>query len=140
MRLTQKYLRIILSALAFITFVSFSGCLKKDSAGAGILEGAISIGPLCPVETVPPDSTCLPTLETYLAYPVGVFTSDGSGKIADIVPSPDGSYAVQLYPGTYSVRLTKEIDAPASSNLPADVEIQANGITLLNINIDTGIR
>jgi hypothetical protein len=126
---------ILVLAIALIT-----GCAKLTNSETGLLEGVILIGPLCPVETVPPDPACQPTAETYKAYPLGVYSSDGTKKIASILPNLDGSYITELYPGTYKVVLEKEQQGPGSSNLPADITISSNDVTVLNINIDTGIR
>jgi hypothetical protein len=126
---------ILVLAIALIT-----GCAKLTNGETGLLEGVILIGPLCPVETVPPDPACQPTAETYKAYPLGVYSSDGTKKIASILSNLDGSYITELYPGTYKVVLEKEQQGPGSSNLPADITISSNDVTVLNINIDTGIR
>src|SRR5512142_2607898 len=81
------------------------GCDDLFMQGSGYLEGKISIGPLCPVEKYPPDPGCLPTAETYKAYPVSVWTSNGKREITHLDPAPDGSYRVQLLAGSYMVRL-----------------------------------
>jgi hypothetical protein len=124
--------------LAVLLFVS--GCDSQITKEAGILEGVISIGPICPVETDPPAPGCLPTAETYKAYPVSVWTSDGSKKIAPINPSLDGAYSADLAPGKYLVILDKAQNRVGSSNLPVEVTILSNVKTFLNIHIDTGIR
>ncbi|TAL60065.1 MAG: hypothetical protein EPN88_16430, partial [Bacteroidetes bacterium] len=95
-----------------------SGCDKQMTQEAGILEGVISIGPICPVESVPPDPACLPTAETYKAYPVSVWTSDNRKKIAQINPALDGSFRMELPQGNYRVILEKVQNTIGSSNLP----------------------
>ena len=135
----DNYQRILVAI--FLTWIAvMSGCDSKKTLVAGILEGTISIGPICPVETIPPDPACLPTAETYKAYPVSVFTSDGKTKIAQLMPSLDGSYTSELPPGDYLVVLERAKNNIGGSNLPAIVSISSQDKTLLNINIDTGIR
>lgn len=126
---------VLLTAIFFI-----SGCDKRMTQETGYLEGVISIGPICPVERVPPDPACLPTAETYKAYPVSIFTSDGKAKILQLNPSLDGSFSSELPSGNYSVVLEKAQNYIGGSNLPAEISIRARDKTLLNINIDTGIR
>lgn len=106
---------------------------------SGFLEGIISIGPICPVETDPPQAGCLPTAETYKAYPVSVWSSDGSVKVAVIDPALDGSFKIELMPGNYRIILEKQ-NGPGGSNLPQEVTIKPSGKTLVNVEIDTGIR
>jgi len=127
--------------IVFLTAVLFiSGCDKRITQDPGYLEGVISIGPICPVERVPPDPACLPTAETYKAYPVSVFSSDGRRKILQLNPSLDGSFITELAPGNYLVVLDKAQNYIGGSNLPVEVSISTQDKTLLNINIDTGIR
>ena len=122
-----------------ITFI-ISGCDEQLQNDSGFLKGVISIGPLCPVEKDPPDPACLPTYETYKAYPVTIWTSDGRRKITQLNPALDGSYKIELNPGNYLVILGTSQNSIGSSNLPAEVEIRSQAETILNINIDTGIR
>ena len=117
-----------------------AGCDKMSSQEVGFLEGKISIGPICPVETDPPDPGCLPTAETYKAYPVAVWTADGERKIIQINPALDGSYKTDLEPGRYLINLETHINNIGGSNLPVEVIIISDYITTLNIDIDTGIR
>ncbi len=124
--------------LMVILFVS--GCTKLTHEENGYLEGIITIGPICPVERIPPDPACLPTAETYNAYPVSVFTSDGNKKISQLNPSLDGTFSIELPTGKYLVVLESSKSKIGSSNLPAAISISSQGKTLLNIAIDTGIR
>jgi hypothetical protein len=125
----------LLTALLFI-----SSCDKFTTQEAGFLEGVISIGPICPVEKIPPDPACRPTAETYKAYPVSIWTLDGGRKVAQLKPALDGSYNTELPSGHYMVILENSQNRIGGSNLPVEVSIVAQNNTLLNINIDTGIR
>lgn len=130
----------IIAGIAFLTGLLFSGCERQTNQETGLLEGIISIGPICPVETDPPDPGCLPTAETYKAYPVSIWTSNGRRKIAQINPALDGSYKTELTPGNYLVKLGTTGNGIGGSNLPAEVTIASQHETVLNIEIDTGIR
>jgi hypothetical protein len=132
----QRILRLIL----FIGLISMFGCEKQSNHENGFLEGKISIGPLCPVETDPPSPGCMPTAETYKAYPVYVCTPDGSKKIELISPALDGSFKTELAPGKYLVILDKVQIKIGSSNLPQEVTIKPLETTVISIDIDTGIR
>jgi hypothetical protein len=131
--------KIILS-IVFLFGLLFLGCNKQNNQGTGFLEGVISIGPICPVETDPPETGCLPTAETYKAYPVSIWTSDGREKITQINPALDGSYKTELVYGDYLVILENGQNRPGGSNLPAEISIIPQNKTILNIDIDTGIR
>jgi hypothetical protein len=127
--------------LIFMTGLMINpGCDSKSGLDSGSLEGRISIGPLCPVETVPPDPGCLPTAETYKAYPLAVLTPESKRKVAALNPSLDGSYSVDLYQGKYLVVRENNNNGIGGSNLPKEVTILPGETTILNIDIDTGIR
>ena len=134
----QFYLKL-LTGLFLSLMLLDSGCEKRKSTGTGFLKGTISIGPLCPVERIPPDPGCLPTAETYKAYPVSVFNSAGKTKILQLMPSIDGAFEAELPAGNYTIVLEKEINI-GSSNLPSGISVIADDTTLFNVNIDTGIR
>jgi hypothetical protein len=123
-----------------LSLIIYTGCDKQLAHEHGFLEGVISIGPICPVETNPPDPGCLPTAETYKAYPVTIWTSNGRKKITQINPALDGSYKAELESGNYLVILETGQNRIGSSNLPAEVVIVSQNNTILNIDIDTGIR
>ncbi|MFH0836343.1 MAG: hypothetical protein V1834_04245 [Candidatus Micrarchaeota archaeon] len=115
-----------------------SGCVQQqNAAGKGVLQGTISIGPLCPVERIPPDPACKPAEETFNAWPIAVYDS-GKTKITEIKPDANGYYEIELPAGEYIVDLEKEHQF--GSNLPAEVTINANETAALDIDIDTGIR
>jgi hypothetical protein len=126
--------------LALLFFSSSCEQLGFNFGGTGTLKGKISIGPLCPVETVPPNPACQPTAETYKAYPVSVWTFDMKRKIADLSPALDGSYDASLPAGTWMVVLEKGSIGVGGSNLPVSIKVTEGSDTLLDINIDTGIR
>jgi hypothetical protein len=126
--------------LIFLTILFAAGCSTSTHKESGYLEGVISIGPICPVERIPPDPACLPTAETYKAYPVSIFSSDGKKKISRLDPSSDGSYFCELPSGNYQVILEKVQVSVGGSNLPVKISINPLEKTLLNIDIDTGIR
>ena len=137
----KKKWTLLSTGIILITLMGFApGCDKSVNGDPGFLEGVITIGPLCPVETDPPDPECLPTADTYKAYPVDVWTANGKIKVAHLSPSLDGSYSIKLDPGDYIVRLEIEQVAVGSSNLPVVVSITTGEKTNLDIDIDTGIR
>lgn len=95
----------IIVGITLLLGLLFSGCESQINQEAGFLEGVILIGPICPVEPVPPEPRCQPTAETYKAYPVSVWTSNGRREIIKLNPALDGSYKTELIPGNYLVKL-----------------------------------
>jgi hypothetical protein len=133
-------LKAIFGFIFLAGLILMSACDKEKGLNSGWLEGTISIGPICPVEKIPPDPACMPTAETYKAYPVSVYTLNGEIKIAQLNPSLDGSFNTELPPGNYQVVLETANKYVGGSNLPSKVTIVSQEKTILSINIDTGIR
>jgi hypothetical protein len=113
----------------------------NDVSLTGTLEGKISIGPLCPVETNPTSPACQPTEETYKAWAIAVWTNNEKSKVKDITPSLDGTYKINLPVGNYTIDFdTKHDNVAGSNNLPISITIETETTTKADINIDTGIR
>ena len=113
----------------------------RENVATGTLRGKISIGPLCPVETVPPRPECLPTEETYKQWQTTVWNRSKTIKICNINPDIDGNFEVTLSPGKYIVDFeTPRSNGPIMTNMPLDVTIATNETISISIDIDTGIR
>lgn len=123
-----------------IGFLSTS-CSELYVSGNGALKGDIHIGPICPVETVPPQPNCLPTAQTYIAYQLSVYNNSETNIIADIHPELSGMYYLKLPAGNYKVNFKdKNTMRIGGSNLPLSFRVEDGDTTNLDINIDTGIR
>jgi hypothetical protein len=115
--------------------------LVRQHSHEGILKGKISIGPICPVETVPPRPECLPTIETYKAWQTAVWNTSKTKKIQLIHPALDGNFEVILPAGKYLIDFEDtKTNRIGGSNLPLTFTIRSDETTTLDINIDTGIR
>ncbi|MDP4290108.1 MAG: hypothetical protein Q8908_03420 [Bacteroidota bacterium] len=128
--------------LCLVLLLAFLSCTKQTMmSGEGVLKGKISIGPLCPVETIPPLPQCLPTRDTYNAWATAVWTTDKTRKITTIIPNLDGTYMVDLPSGNYIVDFASvQTNRFGAGNLPALITIDDKDTTKLDISIDTGIR
>jgi hypothetical protein len=113
-----------------------------ETPGQGLLEGTVTIGPLVPVsrEGVP-DPTPIP--EVFTSREVVVYAADGQTEIVRVPVRPGGDYfgiySLFLPAGTYIVDIN-HLGIDHAAGLPATVEIIADQVTTLDIDIDTGIR
>ena len=121
--------------------VFFSCTQQKLIDGSGVLKGKISIGPICPVETIPPDPKCLPTLDTYKAWAIAVWSPDKKTKVATLSPNLEGDYHIDLPVGDYTIDFdVARTNRVGGSNLPKAISVALGDTTNLDISIDTGIR
>src|ERR1035437_8179698 len=120
---------------------AFFSCKEPTSlAFTGGLKGKISIGPLCPVETVPPQPGCEPTAQTFITGATAVWNLNKTTKLVTLNPSLDGNYLISLPAGKYIIDMENPQTYRAGSNLPAEITVIKDDTTIFNINIDTGIR
>jgi hypothetical protein len=129
----------ILLATVFIGLVLAGlsvGC-SSGTAGSGILEGNVTIGPICPVEQ--PGNPCPVPCEMYQARKVLIYDSNGTRLITEVDIDCNGHYWVELKPGGFTVDINRDVFGHVSG-VPQKIEISAGQTIELNIDIDTGIR
>ena len=146
MRLKQE-----LSYIVMISVILISGCIQNDiisSQESGILQGKVTIGPLCPVE--PCNLTPEQVAKVYEARKVIIYEQDTKIKIAEINLNQNGEYLFSLKPGSYIVDVTdaegNELPLDLSKRprlgnaIPKEVELKAGDKVVVDFDIDTGIR
>lgn len=132
---------LLYSIFGVFLIPSVVSCVDQKEIGEpGVLSGKISIGPLCPVETVPPSPGCSPTLETYTTWATAVWNTNKSKKTATLHPTLDGKYLIVLPSGKYVIDFDSNQSFRAGSNLPSEITVLPNDTLVFNITIDTGIR
>ena len=137
----RNFTVIHLLTIVILLITTFSCAKKSEITDTGVLKGKISIGPLCPVERIPPDPACLPTAETYRAWATAIFSAKEKLKYAILIPNLDGTYEIELPVGDYFIDYSVvRVLWVGKSNLPANISITKNDTITFNINIDTGIR
>jgi hypothetical protein len=116
-----------------------SACTSTlQTQATGILRGHVTIGPLVPVlregELEP-----TPAPEVYAARQIVIYKSDGKTEVVRAEIDAQGNYEVSLPVGVYVVDINRGgIDS--ASGLPKEVEIKKGEVTVLDVDIDTGIR
>jgi hypothetical protein len=106
-------------------------------AEIGILQGNVTIGPICPVER--PGEPCPVPCEAYQARKVMIYNNDGTKLVEQVDIDCTGHYLVELHVGEYTVDINY-LGIDSSKDVPTKIEIQARQTIEVNISIDTGIR
>jgi len=103
----------------------------------GRLAGVVTIGPNCPVQS---DTNPCPTPPSaYTLRKVLVFDEQRAHLLHTVDIDTQGLYVIDLSPAKYLVDI-QGVGIDRSADVPKLVEIHANTVTTLNINIDTGLR
>lgn len=103
----------------------------------GILEGKVTIGPICPVER--PGIPCPVPCEAYQARKILIYDKSGAKLLQQVNIDCTGHYRVELNAGEYTVDVN-HVGIGHVTNVPKKIEIKAGHTITLNIDIDTGIR
>jgi hypothetical protein len=131
--MVPKTIAAVLGALLLLACTDAS---PTSNASNGVLQGQVTIGPLCPVETE--DDPCLPEPSLFTSHKL-VILSDGK-EVQRVDIDGEGNYRTELPPGIYTVDYTpRDIGIPGLFK-PPSAEIREGQTTILNIHIDTGIR
>lgn len=99
----------------------------------GTISGKVTIGPLCPVEPCPD-----PSPDIYASRQLVLQPRSGSPTYVQL--NSDGSFQATINAGTYTVNLTNCTFLGCEYSLPKTIIVEPNEITVIDINIDTGIR
>ena len=142
-------MRVPTPAVAIAILILATACHSPTSptdgshvAGAvadhGRLSGIVTIGPNCPG----PERTsnpCPAQPSAYAARKILVYNEAKTNLLFTVDIDSQGAYLIDLAPAMYTIDL-KPNGIDKTSDLPKVVEIKANVVTSLNVNIDTGIR
>ncbi len=101
----------------------------------GTVSGVVTIGPICPVQTV--GRPCNTPPDMYTSREVVVYDQSG-GIVSRIRLDELGKYTVTLPPGTYSLDVVPW--SGINKSVPKQVVVFANQNIGVDFNIDTGIR
>jgi hypothetical protein len=138
----MKDLWKVIPVLFLLVLVITAASCSQKTTQTGLLQGTVSIGPITPVE-IPGQNPPVPP-EVFSSRKVLVYDSTGKNLITQITinqvkQTANGYYAVQLAPGIYTIDVT-HTGIGGGANLPKQITISAGQTTILDINIDTGIR
>jgi hypothetical protein len=134
--------RLALAAAALIAITACnSPTAPNESVAAtaphGRLSGTVQIGPNCPVEKI--ENPCPTSPDAYRQRKILVYNEAKTSLLFTVDIDSQGAFLIDLVPGRYTVDL-RRFSIDRTNELPTTVDIQANAVTTLNVNIDTGIR
>jgi len=133
-----------------MSMVLISGCAQQQQSiesKNGILQGKVTIGPLCPVEpcNLPPERIA----KAYENRKFLIYEQPTKIKIAEVNLDANGYYSVPLKAGTYIVDITdatgKELPLEGLRSflgnvIPKEIEVKVGETVVADFDIDTGIR
>ncbi len=128
---------LVHSTLFLLGVLTIFACSQSPQV-FGTLEGHVTIGPLVPVVREG-ESEPTPAPEVYAAREIVVFEENGKTEFIRLGIDAKGNYRAELPVGIYVVDINR-IGIDSAADLPKRIEITEQGVTRLDIDIDTGIR
>ena len=132
------------TAIVLLVTASIMGCHSPTSPSDSVtvtphgrLSGIVTIGPNCPgPETSNP---CPTPPSAYAARKILIYNEAKTNLLFTVDIDSQGAYLIDLEPARYTVDV-KPNGIDHTTDLPQIVDIKANTITRIDVNIDTGIR
>lgn len=137
----KKLLTISLALLILLGSLALFSCTPAAQETA-LLKGAVTIGPIFPVE-IPGDTRPVPP-EVFTSRKLMVYDASGDKLVEEVSliqigQTASGYYTVLLSPDAYTIDILHQ-GLDRADGLPRQVTLAAGETVTLNVNIDTGIR
>lgn len=120
--------------VAVLTVALTTSCAQPVEPGF-VVSGVALAGPVCPVETNPPDPACAPRP----VVDAIVQAVADSGEVVESTTGPDGRFSFVLAPGRYEI-IAQPAEGLMGTAAPIEVEVLAEPVDLGVLMYDTGIR
>jgi hypothetical protein len=101
-----------------------------------VLAGQVLIGPICPVVRIG-QGECA---DQPYAGNLSIRTPEGDHEVAQITADPQGSFAVDLAPGTYQIVPLSPPGHILPRGVPQMVTLDVGMTTTIEVHYDSGIR
>lgn len=117
----------------------FTKCPDVVVKTTGTIKGKVEVGPICPVERIPPDPNCKAQPEHYTSREVILYAEDGTTVVKRMNFLADGTYSFEVPAGTYILNIPTQ-GIGGSGDLPKTIIVKSGQTVEFKFSIDTGIR
>src|SRR5579884_2218251 len=126
----------LIALCALVTALVLTGCGAGDHPASATIQGTVTAGPTCPVETV--ENPCPPKP---VADREVDLQAQGGSVVATATTDANGHYHFAAQPGSYVVQVQIVQGGVGMRQLtPGNVTVAAGQTVTLDITLDTGIR
>ena len=137
----KKWLVVIMAILAISGAITLS-CQQPKGAETVLIQGAVTIGPVIPVEVAGECPEVSP--EVFSSRKLLIYDKSGRYLLREVYFTQIGNgntgyYTAQIAPGTYVLDINR-ISIDTAQNLPQKITVSADETITVDIDIDTGIR
>jgi hypothetical protein len=133
-------LSIAKSLVAACIFLILGSSASINAAAPGFLEGHSKIISPKGVELADEMPRQSVTAETYVDYPLIIFSQDGKNEVAQVTADRNGNYRVALPPGDYILDVQGRRPKGHLRAKPQPFTVVSNQTVRVDMDIDTGVR
>jgi hypothetical protein len=138
----KKWQITMLAICVLVVGLPIVSCCQPGGPETVLLQGAVTIGPISPVER-PGDSPVVPP-EVFSTRKLIIYDKAGKNLVREVYftqidQGATGYYTAQIAPGTYTVDIN-HLGIDTAANLPQTITVSADETVTIDVNIDTGIR
>ena len=116
-------------------FVVLSMACGRGPEASIMISGLALAGPVCPVETNPPDPACAPRP----VVGAMVLAVSESGDRVEVTTGPDGRFSFDVAAGRYQI-VAQPVEGMMGTPEPIAVDAASGSIDVGVLMYDTGIR
>jgi hypothetical protein len=137
----KKWRRMLVVGVLVGSLLALS-CQQPLGPETVLLQGAVTIGPISPVEK---PGECPPVSpEVFAARKLLIYDESGRYLVREVYFTQIGNgatgyYTAQLAPGTYTMDIN-HMGMDTADNLPQKITVAADETITIDVHIDTGIR
>jgi hypothetical protein len=138
----KKIVLIVMLALFYAIGSLLLVSCQPGGTETVLIQGAVTIGPLTPVQRVGECPTAVP--EVFSSRHLVIYDESGKKLVREVYFTQIGNgatgyYTAQIAPGTYTIDINRNgIDR--AEGLPKKISVAADETITIDVNIDTGIR
>ena len=138
----MKNWRRILLIVCILAGSLFAISCQPGGPETVLLQGAVTIGPISPVER-PGENPPVPP-EVFSSRYLIIYDESGKNLVREVYftqigQGATGYYTAQIAPGTYVVDIN-HLGMDRAANLPVKITVTADETVTIDVDIDTGIR
>jgi hypothetical protein len=138
----KKWRRMLVVVGVLVGSLLALSCQQPLGPETVLLQGAVTIGPISPVEK---PGECPPVSpEVFAARKLLIYDESGRYLVREVYFTQIGNgatgyYTAQLAPGTYTMDIN-HMGMDTADNLPQKITVAADETITIDVHIDTGIR
>ncbi|MBV9349588.1 MAG: carboxypeptidase regulatory-like domain-containing protein [Patescibacteria group bacterium] len=111
---------------------------RPKNENTGLVKGKIVLGPVCPVERIPPDPACSP--KGFVSRITATSVSGGATVTYSTVSDANGYFSMTLAQGTYDIEGVNAQQVSLPRCAPEEITVMPGRTLSVSLYCDTGIR